>query len=140
MVIGSAQGVTRQASGTLIVTESPPSEGETTTTSVETTSTTPLEPTTVTVTEQSPTPMTTKVSEEDEDAKDGFDITDLVNPLYLMVIIIVVLATALITTMLQRRRTLQSHQLQPATQNCANCGEPLTPGKPFCSSCGEKQE
>jgi hypothetical protein len=41
-VIGSAQGVSRQASSTLIVTEPPPSEGETTTTSVETTSTTPF--------------------------------------------------------------------------------------------------
>jgi len=104
MVIASAQGKTHQTSATLIVTESTPSEDETTTTLIEPTSPTAIEPTTVTITEQvatqTPTPTT-----EPQTYKEGSDLTSqLLNPTVLMAIIIAVLATALITTLMQKRK------------------------------------
>jgi hypothetical protein len=102
-VLGFAYGVTHQTSGTLIVTDSTSSEEETTTTSIESTSPTTID-TDGTITEQITTQTTTPTTDARTD-EEGSDLTSqLLNPTILMVIIIAVLATALITTLLQRRK------------------------------------
>ncbi len=106
-VIGSAQGQTHQTSAILIVTESTPTtvdEEETTTTLIESTSPTTIEPITVTVTERSTTPTSTVTTELQTDNEGSAFTSQLLNPTVLMVIIIAVLATALITTLMRKRK------------------------------------
>lgn len=69
-----------------------------------------------------------------------FDLSTLLNnPLYLLMLIIIILLVAiLIMSIARRRRKSAYQQSQTTTKYCSNCGAPLTPGQPFCSSCGQR--
>jgi ribosomal protein L32 len=68
-----------------------------------------------------------------------FDLSTLVNnPPYMLIAVIALLIVILIVTLARRRKKPASQQPQAPTKYCPNCGEPLTPGKPLCSSCGQR--
>jgi hypothetical protein len=83
---------------------------------------------------------TANETESESESNQQSDMVSLLsNPTNLMMIIIAVLAVGLIGAFVRRRTPTYSRPLA-VTKFCVECGEPLKPGKAFCSSCGKRVE
>ncbi|MEM4246203.1 MAG: zinc ribbon domain-containing protein, partial [Candidatus Bathyarchaeia archaeon] len=65
----------------------------------------------------------------------------LQDPMFIAVIILAAVIIGLAAALMKRKKGVPpARPAQALTRYCVNCGAELKPGKPFCSSCGERVE